>query len=246
MIIPKTVTILGFGSLLSEKSAKTTFPNLQNFRLGKVHNYKRVFGHPASIFFQRGIANIQTKEMSSLSTEYCQGSSFVCSVFEVSNENGEFSNGNFADFSPSMAFREREEEFEIIMVPYEELSSNVVSDVESDHSLSSNLLKGILCTRSTDEKYIELWGDKRFQENYSKYNINTIWNWGIDSGLKPCGPYLRHCVLAAKNMGDECYQSFLNDTFLVDRKTTIREYLENNPVVMDTLPPPDLRERYGG
>ena len=49
-----TITILGFGSLLSERSSRTTFPDLFNFRLGRVRNYRRVFGHPASIFFQRG------------------------------------------------------------------------------------------------------------------------------------------------------------------------------------------------
>merc|ERR1719491_669033 len=65
-----TVTILGLGSLLSERSSRTTFPDLTNFRLGRVSNkYRRVFGHPASIFFQRGLANKHTKEFSSLSAE---------------------------------------------------------------------------------------------------------------------------------------------------------------------------------
>jgi hypothetical protein len=78
------ITILGFGSLLSERSSRTTFPDLQNFRLGRVPNYRRVFGHPASIFFQRGIANLETKEISSLSAEPCPGhAGFVCSVFDV-------------------------------------------------------------------------------------------------------------------------------------------------------------------
>ena len=63
------ITILGFGSLLSEKSSRTTFPTLQNFRLGRVPNYRRVFRHPASIFFHRGIANLNTLEISSLCAE---------------------------------------------------------------------------------------------------------------------------------------------------------------------------------
>jgi hypothetical protein len=36
------VTIAGFGSLLSEKSARSTFPNLQNFRQGKVSSSRIV------------------------------------------------------------------------------------------------------------------------------------------------------------------------------------------------------------
>lgn len=231
------VTILGFGSLLSEKSSRSTFPNLTNFRLGRVKNYRRVFGHPASIFFQRGIANMETLEISSLCAEFCGGhEGFICSVFEVSNEKGEFSSIESNEFVPSMAFREREEEFEIILVPY----------LEKESSSSHHDKKGILCTRSSDENYLILWGKERFQNNYGNYNIGTIWNWKEDSGLKPCAPYLRHCVLAAEKMGKECFDSFLDETYLVDRHTTIRQYLKENPSVMETLPPPELAERYGG
>ncbi len=252
-----TITILGFGSLLSETSAQTTFPNLTNFRLGQVHDYKRVFAHPASIFFQRNIANYDTLEMSSLSAEYCPGSSFICSVFEVSNENGEFMEVTDAMSTPtlsaSMAFREREEEFDIKIVPYEEMNNNHNKDHKKE-SNTSNInnnsddakTMGVLCCRSTDEKYIKQWGQSRFEENYLKYNIKTIWNWKKDSGLKPCGPYLRHCVLASKKMGELCHDSFLDETFLVDRKTTIRSYLEEYPEIMDTLPPVELQSRYGG
>jgi hypothetical protein len=297
------VTILGFGSLLSERSAKLTFPNLSNFRLGKVNNYRRVFDHPASIFFSRGIANQKTMEMSSLAAEYCPGASFICSVFEVSNENGEFltfvndsntssssvsndvdgTRGGDDAFVPSIAFREREEEFEIVLVPYQEgilhddgnlklmgtlddsfnvdtikdkddedrLSERIRQETLTTTTISSNTTlystpKGILCTSSSDEEYLKLWGQERFNENYKKYNINSIWNWSKDSGLRPCGPYLRHCVLAAKRLGSVCYDSFLDDTFLVDRTTTVRQYLEEYPYVMTTLPPVELADRYGG
>jgi len=68
----------------------------------------------------------------------------------------------------------------------------------------------------------------------------------MDSGLRPCATYLRHCVLASINMGKLCHDSFLDDTYLVDRETTIRSYLEKYPEIMNTSPPPELRERYGG
>lgn len=255
-----TVTILGFGSLLSIQSAKTTFPDLKDFRLGRVNNYRRVFGHPASIFFQRDIVNYKTLEMSSLSAEYCPGASFVCSVFEVSNENSEFmerrrsnddAQSSQKDASPvaSMAFREREEEFDIKIVPYEELTDLNSDQVESLLSSSPDdgvKKSGVLCCRSTDENYLELWGQERFDKNYGKYKIETIWNWKEDSGLRPCGPYLRHCVLASEKMEKVCHDSFLDETYLVDRKTTIRSYLKAYPNVMDTLPPPELQHRYGG
>ena len=226
---PEYITIVGFGSLLSERSSRMTFPDLQNFRLGRVPNYRRVFSHPASIFFQRGISNMETLEMSSLSTEYVEGhSSFVCTIYEVPN------NDMMEDGLPSKAYLEREEEFDIITVPYIDLQTG------------EKMQGGILCARSSDEAYIERWGQERFEKNYSKHGIDTIWGWERDSGLLPCAAYLRHCILAAKSMGPECYDSFLDETFLVDRKTTIRSYLTSNPHIMTTEPPPELAVRYGG
>jgi hypothetical protein len=94
----KTITILGFGSLLSERSARVTFPTLSNWRLGRVHGHRRVFAHSPSVFVQRGIADQSSLQMASLSAEPCQGSSFVVTVFEV------------PDGGLGMeAFREREE-----------------------------------------------------------------------------------------------------------------------------------------
>ena len=227
------ITILGFGSLLSERSSRTTFPDLQNFRLGRVPNYRRVFGHPASIFFQRGIANIATKEMSSLSVEFSDGHpGFVCSIFEVPN------NDMMADGVPSPAFLEREEEFDIIQARYIDFQSTDASKIEEN--------VGILCAAYTDQGYLDRWGSDRFQENYGKYGIKSIWGWKRESGLKPCAVYLRHCYLAAKSMGAECFDSFLDETYLVDRKTSVREYLEQNPQVLETQPPPSLVERYSG
>lgn len=222
------ITVLGFGSLLSERSSRTTFPDLQNFRLGRVPNYRRVFGHPASIFFQRGIANLETKEMSSLTAEYAgEGSSFICSIFEVPNKD------MMEDGVPSEAFLEREEEFDIVTVPYVELKDG-------------NSGVGILCTASTDDAYLKKWGQKRFEQHYGQYGVATIWGWAKDSGLRPCPLYLRHCVLAARSMGDECYNSFLDDTFLVDRTTPLRTYLKDHPQIMSMEPPPELAARYYG
>ena len=85
-VVPAPVTIVGLGSLLSERSSRTTFPNLENFRLGRVHGYRRVFAHSAAIFVERGIADLESLQFCSLSAEPCEGASFVCTVFEVEDE----------------------------------------------------------------------------------------------------------------------------------------------------------------
>lgn len=170
------ITILGFGSLLSEKSSRTTFPTLKSFRLGRVLDHRRTFAHPASIFFQRNIAKLETLEMSSLSVEYKKGSSMVCSVFEVPNEGLAAADAPGDNFVPSQAFLEREEEFEITKVDYEEIASSGSNEQE--------IKQGVICRRSTDEAYIARWGQERFQKNYLDYGIKTIWGW--NEGIRPC------------------------------------------------------------
>lgn len=54
-------------------------------------------------------------------------------------------------------------------------------------------------------------------------------------------------VLAAKSLGDEAYNNFLDHTFIADRKTTIRKYFEKmGTSIMDEEPPESLKTRYGG
>ena len=224
MCASKRVTILGFGSLLSERSTKTTFPDATNFRLVVVNGYRRSFAHPAAIFFKRGIADLEKLRCASLSAEECEGASFIGTAFEATDIGMD-------------AFREREEEFRLEFIPF--------SPLMQETSSSSPAL-GLACLRWTDEEYIAHWGQERFERDYLAVGVETIWGWAPDSCLEPCHPYLRHCVLAATKLGSICLDSFLDQTFLVDRTTPLRRYLEYHPEVMSTLPPPELAERYGG
>lgn len=92
--------------------------------------------------------------------------------------------------------------------------------------------------------YFLLAGSKEiYFHHYGRYNIDKIWR----DDILPCRVYLRHCVLAAKNLGDEAYNNFLDHTSLGDRKTTIREYLATTGAgIMEEEPPESLKTRYGG
>jgi hypothetical protein len=219
----KVFTILGLGSLLSERSARLTLPELTNFRLARVSGYRRIFAHTPAMFMQRGIANAETLEMSSLSAEPHEGGSFVVTAFDVPD-----------DGTGMEAFRAREEAFELRMVPFESVSGETGAGM------------GMLCVRSTTDAYINNWGQERFDSEYASRGLTKIWEWPEDSGLRPCAAYLRHCVLAAQKLPDVARDSFLDDTFLCDRRTTVRAYLAAHPKVLTTLPPEELRERYGG
>ncbi|KFK44216.1 hypothetical protein AALP_AA1G229700 [Arabis alpina] len=215
------ISITGFGSLLSERSARSTFPDLENFRIAKLVGFRRVFAHAAPIFFERGIANLETKEISSLSVESCEGESLVVTVFEIKR-----------DEIP--AFMQRELEFRFLAVVPETMEGKPYTN------------SAVLCARSSDEEFfrIRCKGNKEiYHQHYGRFNIEKIWR----DDILPCRLYLRHCVLAAKNLGDEAYNNFLDHTFLGDRRTSIREYLSSSGSgIMEEEPPEALKSRYGG
>ncbi|XP_055814272.1 uncharacterized protein LOC129883682 [Solanum dulcamara] len=215
------ITICGFGSLLSERSAQSTFPDLINFRVAKLSGFRRVFAHVAPIFFERGIAKPETKEISSLSVEPCEGETLIVTIFEIQR-------------SEIPAFIEREHEFRFLAVIPETLNELFYIN------------PAVICARYSDEEYLKnrCKGDKEiFFQQYGRYNIDKIWR----DDIFPCRVYLRHCVLAAQNLGDLAYDNFLDHTFLGDRRTTIREYLSTTGSgIMEEEPPELLKERYGG
>jgi hypothetical protein len=85
------------------------------------------------------------------------------------------------------------------------------------------------------------------KERYKSFGITSIWDWNTpDSGILPCSVYLRHIYLACSSAGEEMLNSFLDETYLADRVTTIRQYIEANPDVLTQEPPESLKERYNG
>ncbi|KAG6756925.1 hypothetical protein POTOM_037224 [Populus tomentosa] len=215
------ISVCGFGSLLSERSARSTFPDLLNFRVARLNGFRRVFAHVAPIFFERGIAKPETKEISSLSVEPSEGESLVVTVFEIEK-------------SEIPAFMERELEFRFLAVVPETLDGKPFD------------FPAVLCARYSDEEFFQVRckGSKEiYFQHYGRYNIDKIWR----DDILPCRAYLRHCVLAAKNLSDAAYNNFLEHTFLGDRKTTIREYLATTGAgIMEEEPPESLKTRYGG
>lgn len=221
------IAIIGFGSLLSEPSALTTFPRLLSFQAARLKDFRRVFCHAAPVFFERGIANGETREYSSLSVEPCEGEEIVVTHFTIPT-----------DEVPS--FIEREHEFRFLLVPPQNIT------LMTSSLTSSPIQHGaVICSRYSDEEYrrVRLGGDpSAYERLYGRWGVETIW----DDTLLPCRVYLRHCVLAARSLGTEAHRSFLEHTFLADRTTTIKQHLLANPAIMTELPPPSLADRYGG
>ncbi|KZV48046.1 hypothetical protein F511_28971, partial [Dorcoceras hygrometricum] len=160
-------------------------------------------------------------EISSLSVEQSEAESVVITIFEIQR-------------TEVSSFIEREHEFRFLAVTPETFNGLFYTS------------PAVLCTRYSDEEYLLnrcSGSDEIFFHRYGQYGINKIW---LDDIL-PCRVYLRHCVLAAQNLGDMAYDNFLDHTYLGDRKTTIRAYLSTAGAgIMEEEPPEQLKYRYGG
>lgn len=206
-------TICGFGSLLSERSARSTLPGLRNFRKARIadgrrrRRWRRVFAHTADVFFERGIANPATREVASLSIERADDNDegdddvepMVVTAFEAPH-----------DPATIAAFVAREHEFRLVSVPLDDGSVAVA------------------CARFSDDEYVRkrFNGDRTaFERRWGViwrdgYGNKTVWH---DESVLPCRLYFRHCVLAARALGEE--ENFLRTTLLADRRTTAGEWL---------------------
>ena len=162
--------------------------------------------------------------MASLSVEPCAGAETLVTLFSVPGT------GEDAE-----AFVQREHEFRFLNV----------TPTEADGSPCAQ--QAVVCAAYSDEEYKALrCAPGEFEQRYTSRGIDKVWGWAPDEGLLPCRVYLRHCLLAAKGLGEQEYDAFVDGTFLSDRKTTIREHLERFPEIMTELPPPALAVRYGG
>lgn len=242
-------TIVGFGSLIAEASARATFPNLKNFRIIRVLGYRRVFGHSPSVMVERGLAIRGSWHQSCLSAEPVflnddneeasrikkldMSVGFLAVCFEVGANDVASAVKGIVGIGGRLwcgeALMKREEEFNFNIV--------CCQKVLKDGSYDGHSFPGLMCVASTDEEFVSRWGESVFKEKLSKTGLRAIWDWPLESALKPCSVYTNHCYLAAQSLGSPMLDSFLDETYLVDRQTTVRTYLSRNPSVLFHQPP---------
>lgn len=225
-LLPNQVTVLGFGALLSEASARLTFPDLEDFRLVKVKDHRRIFRHPHLFLIRQGLVKLPDLHIGSLSAEPAKDCSFIAAAFSVA-----------LDEHQRQAFVDRESEYKITTCSFYDIQ-------QQDGAILCEQQGGVICTAMSSD---DLLPEAIRPLPLAEWGLSTIWGWKEDSGLLPADVYLRHCLLAVRKAGDLAEKSFLEDTTLIDRKTTLAEYMKTNEErVMASRPPPHLVSRFSG
>ena len=234
-------TILAYGALLSEQSARLTFPHLDNFRLVRVRGCRRVFGHPHLFLIGQNIVDLADRSLrlASLSAEKVMTSDytspaeedaagFVVAAFDVE-----------LDDAQRRDFVERERAYDLAKVPYYDIDSDCIALPKG---------RGVICLAGSNDADLPQCLHpviSRIREQLGQ----GVWQWKYDSGLLPADVYLRHCLLAVEKAGPIAMHSFINETYLADRNTTVAEYLNednNRERVMAARPPDHLLQRFNG
>lgn len=198
------ITIVGYGSLLSESSARQTAPSLKNFRLVYVEGYKRIFNKVGVVFFERGIQDEDGTYVSSCATRCDPDIKMVCCAFECNEED-------------LMKIYEREHRFRWIDVEFSDVKTNQVS-------------AGRMCTEYNDRDYKinKCVSPSSYHNRVGQYYSGELWR----DDILPNKVYLSHCLKAVRTQGQKVLDNFLDTSFLADGETTIRSYLEKNESVL--------------
>jgi len=195
-----TIPVLGYGSLLSEDSARQTVGSLANFRLVLVPGFKRIFNKVGIFFFARYSASENDIRISSCATRKYARFDIICSQFECSEE----------DF---LSMYEREHRFQWVSAEF--------------HAPGGVVTRARMCTENTDENYLlnKCVTQSEYWNRVGRYYSGKIWR----DDILPFPTYLKHCLNAAQSQGDDVYDNFLDSSFLADGRTSIRKYIDETP-----------------
>lgn len=231
------ITILGYGALLSEDSARLTFPHLTNFRFVLIKGMRRFFSHPHLFLIDQELVDpYSSLRLASLSVEFTDSRNigFIAAAFDVNIDDEQRRN-----------FVTREPEYEIETISYFNLPTNDKNEHDSKEEQAAG--HGVICVACPNDENLPPTLDAP-RARLTALD-KSVWGWEPDSGLLPADVYLRHCLLAVNKAGSKAEQSFLDETFLVDRRTSLREYLSNDgnrDRVISSLPPERLKKRFNG
>ncbi|MBV1790028.1 gamma-glutamylcyclotransferase [Marinobacterium sp. D7] len=195
------ISVVGFGSLLSERSARDTVPGLQSYRLVRVPGYRRIFNKVGIVFIAGHGQPANSLEVSSCSTEPCSQTSIIAAQFECPVD-------QFTELY------EREHRYRWIEV--------LPIDLEGRPQIPARM-----CTGYSDLEYRlnKCITDDEYHERVGRHYRGEIWR----DDILPFPRYLKFCLVSAAAHGDEVLDNFLDTSFLADGRTPIRDYLIARP-----------------
>lgn len=191
------IQVVGYGSLLSEASARRTAPSVARFRVVRVRGWIRVFSKVSLVWRERNPGD-DALAIAVLAARPRAGASLLGTAFDVDEE----------DF---LAMFEREHHYRWVEVTCE----------EGDGSTTI----GRLCAEWSDEDYRlnRCVTRAEYERRVGRRYDGPLWR----DDIRPSPPYLDACLEAARALGPDVHEDFLETTFLADGRRSLRVWLAN-------------------
>ncbi|CAE8636353.1 unnamed protein product, partial [Polarella glacialis] len=236
------ITILGFGSLVSEASVSNSF-DISNFRYGNVVRLQRIFNRASWKTIEMGRARTPTAEVATVSLAVIGGSTVQCRValMDVDMHDG------------LQGFLHRETSYCMLEVPFVDdngTSGFAVACGECDDKEISKywgptvsfvehcvgrityigdaipaepmpLVPPLNRTPGNPDIWVDFTPDHEYDKNHQYVLPEGPW-------IYPAPGYLRLVYRAHVSAGGDMADNFLDTTLLLNRKTTLRMYLDSN------------------
>eukprot|EP00466_Bigelowiella_natans_P001420 jgi/Bigna1/77677/fgenesh1_pg.49_\ len=212
------VAIIGYGSLLSKKSAEMTMPSLRHFCPVLVPGYRRCFNLVSITQIKHGYSNFKTKEMAAVVAQPIDkrndgtvSSPMLASYFEIPKHELD---GYYR--------REARYAFEVAKVlPWNNDSCKLKDGLCKDEA--------IICVeykKGDHDEYVKdmFKGDqKKYHEAIGQYYDGKLWR----NDIFPVEKYLQLCIRGAREIAGEAgVKNFLETSYLACGEVSLKEYLE--------------------
>jgi hypothetical protein len=193
--------VIGYASLLSPKSIKRLFPNVGDIVPVKIPGHARCFNSYGTLSVDKGLAKRDGKHLAHAAAMLRPGSMIYALAFQQDKKDLE-------------AYRRYE-------FRYDQREISVLKRGSGD------TLRATICYESADHLMdTSLAGVKDIYALYAQYNVESFWN----RPDLPAETYLQHCLAAARELGPDFIGNFLDTSYIHDRETSLRSYLEGQGI----------------
>mmetsp|Transcript_22899 Transcript_22899/g.32046 ORF Transcript_22899/g.32046 Transcript_22899/m.32046 type:complete len:236 (-) Transcript_22899:307-1014(-) len=215
------VAIIGYGSLLSKKSAKMTMPSLRHFCPVLVPGYRRCFNLVSITQIKLGYSNSKTKEMAAVVAQPVDKrdddaicSPMLASYFEIPKYELD---GYYR--------REARYQFEVAKVlPWNDSCKLKGGSCKDEAIICIEYKKG------NHDLYVKdmFKGDKKkYHEAVGQYYDGKLWR----KDILPVEKYLQLCMKGAREIAGEAgVKNFLETSYLACGKVSLKKYLERHSI----------------
>lgn len=242
------ITIIGFGSLVEKRSAARSF-TFSNFRMGQIVGWNRIFNLSSWINIGWGGVRRNTGEVAALAFGRVNSTSVTqIALMDI-------------DADGLKSFLQREAGYDIVEIPYTDVDGKIgtalacceTTDEEAVRIWGDMHLQGgwgggkifhypspSLSTAMPLVPLVEQHIGSFVSQDITKWVPLELEAWNNPDRpfvlpnrehVYPAPFYFRLCYRAHLTQGPELAQHFLDNTYLMDRVTTVNQYLAANPLL---------------